>query len=223
MASPHPGGRGTPGAARQGCDPTFSVPLTPPPAPAGLRTRSLDSRPQEGEGRVVTPQAAPPPRPGALATEDGGARGPVPSSAPGLTLLAGPAGPALRAGAVARDGVAGAPVAAEAGVLAVLTKQARGAGWGGGGSVCSTHSQASGRPPRGSGAGTSPTTLSRTTCPLPPSPAPTSQLWGPPLPPLLTPPPGAGGTSRAHPAGSGGPSSRGRSGTARALGRRRPR
>lgn len=61
------------------------------------------------------------------------AQGPRPSSArrrPALTGLAGQAGPALPAGAAARGGVAGASVPAQAGVLAALAVQTRGAGWG---------------------------------------------------------------------------------------------
>lgn len=132
-------------------------PRPDPPPPQASAPGAADPGPQEGGCELVTLQT-PGPMPDAAPSPAGSfGQGPagVPAQGPssllcpmGLTLLTGLAGPALRAGAVARDRVAGAPVAAEAGVLAVLAEQARGAGWGEG-SACSTHSQASGRPPPG--------------------------------------------------------------------------
>lgn len=100
------------------------------------------------------------------------------SACSALTLLTGQAGPALWAGAAARDRVAGAPVLADAGKLAVLAVQALGAGWETGRAArCSTRppgpqgpgapmGRVSAKTSIGPGSETSP----RVTCPRPPGP-----------------------------------------------------
>lgn len=247
----------------------------PPPRPRFPHPEPRTPRPRKGEVEAPVPlqvrghtagQCSPPPgsrlRPqrrgldqarwaAGLAPTDP-QRPLLASACPALTLLTGQAGPALGAGAVARDGVAGAPVLAEAGLPAALAMQALGAGWETERAArCSTRQpgpqgpraplgRASAKTSVGPGSETSP----RTTSPRPPGPTSPAVLGtmhhlpGPrPSPRQVLHPsrvpgdpagPSEGGAhpsrevGMAYPAGSWGLSSQGHSNTVHGLGHRRP-
>lgn len=225
---------------------------------AGPRSHRRTMLPPTREPSPATEERA---GPGPLGGRPGSHRPPAPtdprrpllaSACPALTLLTGQAGPALGAGAVARDGVTGAPVLAEAGLPAALAMQALGAGWETERAArCSTRQpgpqgpraplgRASAKTSVGPGSETSP----RTTSPRPPGPTSPAVLGtmhhlpGPRPSPrqVLHPPrvpgdpagPSEGGAhpsrevGMAYPAGSWGLSSQGHSNTVHGLGHRRP-